>query len=87
MGCPLIHLASSVHKNATTLPISSACPTPPKGDIVPKKPFICGVLRTAALLKSVSTGPGATTLGRIPLAPNSFAKYFVKISTAPFIDA
>ena len=84
--CPLIHLASSVHKKATTLPISSACPTRPSGVWLAKKPFICGLFLMAALLKSVSIGPGATTLHRIPLDPYSFATYLVKISIAPFME-
>jgi len=41
----------------------------------------------AALLKSVSIGPGASTFAVIPLAPTSFATYLVNTSIAPFMEA
>src|SRR6185295_7832023 len=85
--CPLIHFASSVQRKATTPPMSSARPTRPRGDKELRRFFISGLLRIVALLKSVSIGPGATTLTRIPFGPNSFARYFVNTSIAPFIEA
>ena len=84
--CPLTHFESSVHKNATTLPISSAFATLPNGVCAVRKPCICGLFLIAALLKSVSTGPGATILDRIPRLPYSFATYLVNTSTAPLRD-
>src|SRR6476620_3769647 len=87
MRCPFIHLASSVQRNATTPPISSAWPTRPSGVNELKRFLISGLLLITALLKSVSIGPGATTLARIPLAPSSLATYLVNTSIAPFIDA
>jgi len=35
----------------------------------------------------VLTAPGAIVFALIPLAPNSFAKYLVETSTAPFAAA
>ena len=87
MRWPLIHRASSVQRNATTDPISLAAPTLPKGVIELNAAFICGLPLIAALLKSVSTGQGATTFAPIPLEPNSFARYLVNVSIAPFIEA
>src|SRR6476620_1110554 len=87
MRCPLIQRPSSLHRKATTPPMSSAVPTLPNGDKDANRSFICGLLRIAALLKSVSIGPGATTLARIPFGPSSFAQYFVNTSMAPFIEA
>lgn len=58
-----MHAASEVQRKATTPPISIASPTLPSGDKELSRAFISGLLRMAALLKSVSTGPGATTLG------------------------
>jgi hypothetical protein len=46
-----------------------------------------GLSRTTPPLKSVSTGPGATTLTAILRGPNSFARCLDSTSTAPFIEA
>ena len=76
-----------VQRKETTPPMSEGSPTLPNGDRELSVAFNCGLLLMAALLKSVSTGPGATTFAPIPLAPNSFARYLVNTSIAPFIDA
>ena len=46
MRCALIHLASSVHKKATTPPISSGKPTRPKAVFEAIPAFICSLSRT-----------------------------------------
>jgi len=87
MRCPLTQAASGVQRNATTGPISVACPTRFNGDNALSRSFSCGLLRMVALLKSVSIGPGATTLTLIPFGPSSLARYLVNTSIAPFMDA
>lgn len=82
---PVIHLASSEARKATTPPISSgfairfsAC-------------MLSVVWRPASVFvkfdMSVSTTPGATALTRMPLGPSATAKYLTKVATAPLVAA
>ena len=45
------------------------------------------MLRTPALLKSVSIAPGASTFTVMPRGLSSFARYFVRVSMAPSLFA
>ena len=55
--------------------MSSGPPTLPNAVCDPKKAFLSGLLRIAALLKSVSIGPGATTFAVCLLIQKTKEKY------------
>jgi hypothetical protein len=61
---PVSHLASSLQRNATTPPMSSGAPMRPRAVCALMKSCNCGLLRIAALAKSVSMPPGATVFAR-----------------------
>ena len=62
-----------LHRNATTPPMASAWPSRPMA-VRPTMAFCAaGLLRMAALLKSVTMPPGATVLARMPRGPYSRA--------------
>ncbi len=85
--CPFTHLASSEHKKATTLPMSSAFPTRPKAVCEAINASVCGLFLISAPLKSVLVAPGATTFARMPRAPYSLATYLANTSIAPLQEA
>ena len=67
MRCAVIQRASSLHKNATTPPISSGSPTLPNAVIALIFALYCALSRISPPAKSVAMAPGATTLTLILL--------------------
>jgi hypothetical protein len=85
--CQFIHLASSLHKKATTHQISSGIQARPRAVTQETKLFNSLTSLTAHQPKSVSMAQGAITFTFICLSHNSLARYFVKTSIDHFILA
>jgi hypothetical protein len=87
MRCALTQRLSSESREAIMGPRSSGTPARPSAVLSAILLFTSGLSRTIPPLKSVATGPGATTLTAILRGPNSRAMCFDSTSSAPFIDA
>src|SRR5260370_15728403 len=84
---PVIHRASSDARNDTGGAMSSGRPARPNG-VAAIAPFSKSLPAIpAASTPSVITSPGLTAFTRILRAASSFARDFVIVSTAPFVEA